>query len=125
MAATLLWGPLKYGFRACSASWNRNILSCTNCIPRACLTRIQERQVRVLQYQSGMDLERRNTRKRDLKLAMLIIKFINKIEGIFFILINIHVCVAIFFFHLMQDILLLNNLSLLNTMEKEIAKDVS
>lgn len=54
--------------------------------------------MRVLQYQSGMDLERRNTRKRDLKLAMLIIKFINKIEGIFFILINIHVCVAIFFF---------------------------
>lgn len=54
--------------------------------------------MRVLQYQSGMDLERRNTRKRDLKLAMLIIKFINKIEAIFFILINIHVCVAIFFF---------------------------
>lgn len=79
--------------------------------PQGMFNKNTRKTVRVLQYQSGMDLERRNTRKRDLKLAMLIIKFINKIEGIFFILINIHVCVAIFFFHLMQDILLLNYLS--------------
>lgn len=50
-----------------------------------------------------MDIERRDNRKRDLELAMLItcilaIKFINKIDGdFFFILINIHVCVVIFF----------------------------
>lgn len=79
--------------------------------------------MRVLQYQSGMDLQRRN-RKRDLAMIIILaIKLTNKIvefsscES---------TCVFLYYFYLMQNILLANDLSLLLIQWKmKIAKDVS
>lgn len=79
--------------------------------------------MRVLQYQSGMDLQRGN-RKRDLAMIIILaIKFTNKIVGFSSCE---STCVFLYYFYLMQNILLANDLSLLLIQWKmKIAKDVS
>lgn len=79
--------------------------------------------MRVLQYQSGMDLQRGN-RKRDLAMIIILaIKFTNKIVEFSSCL---STCVFLYYFYLMQNIVLADDLSLLLIQWKmKIAKDVS
>lgn len=79
--------------------------------------------MRVLQYQSGMDLQRGN-RKRDLAMIIILaIKLTNKIVEFSSCS---STCVFLYYFYLMQNILLADDLSLLLIQWKmKIAKDVS